>query len=328
MLDCGMARSARRPVWPTSLWLNTPTAHMTIHPLRSILATSDLTDSSDTGLLTAAALASATGADLHACHCVPKPVFPFWEGLVDDDTRNRWSEEARLDLEWQLRRVLGEEPPIASIDVTIGEPAREINERATETSADMIVLGAHRSRGAFDDLLGTTADRVIRTSAVPCLIANRALTQVLRRVLIPIDFSQPSLRALQVGVDLVAAIRGSDAEEPPTIAEILYVSAFASPSYRPMAVEPRLAEHADTARERLAGTRIKVLPRILSAPLPVDGILRAAEQSETDLIILGTHGYSTLGRALLGSVASGVVRTVPFPILLVPPPARDESQPG
>jgi len=299
---------------------------MTIHRLRSILAASDLTDSSDAGLLTASVVASATGADLHACHSVPNPVFPYWDGLVDDGTRKRWIDEARLDLEWQLRRVLGEEQTFASIEVSIGEPAREINERAAETSADLIVLGGHRSRGPLDDLLGTTADRVIRTSTVPCLVANRALPPAVRRVLIPIDFSQPSLRALQVGADLIASIRGDEAEGPPTVVEILFVSAFASPSYRPMAIEPKLAEHAGSVRERLVGTGIKVLPRILSAPLAVDGILRAAEQSEADLIILGTHGYGRLGRALLGSVASGVARTIPFPIILVPPP-RDESIP-
>jgi len=300
---------------------------MTIHPLRSILATSDLTDSSDTGLQTAAALASAAGAELHAFHCVSKPVFPYWDGLVDDSTRERWLEGARLDLEWQLRRVVGDAWPIATMDVDLGEPVQEINERAVETQADMVVLGAHRPRGAFGDLLGTTADRVIRTSAVPCLIANRALTRPLRRVVIPIDFSEPSLRGLQVGIDWLARIGGEDAEGQGAIVEILYISAFASPSYRPMAVEPKLAEHADAAREHLAGTSIKILPRILSAPMPIDGILRAAEQSEADLIILGTHGYGTFGRALLGSVASAVVRTIPFPILLVPPFTRDEPQP-
>jgi len=289
--------------------------------------TSDLTDSSDSGLLTAAAIAAATGARLHAFHCVSKPVFPYWEGLVDDRTRARWLEGARLDLEWQLRRVLGDETPIASLEVQVGEPVHEINQRASETMADVIILGAHRSRAAFDDLLGTTADRVIRTSAVPCLIANRTLTQGLRRVLIPIDFSEPSLRALEVGVDWMASISGETTEGPAAIVEILYVSAFASPSYRPMAVEPKLAERAKAARERLAHTSIKVLPRILSAPMPVDGILRAAEQSQADLIILGTHGFGTLGRALLGSVASAVVRTIPFPILLVPPTTHDEPLP-
>jgi potassium/hydrogen antiporter len=302
---------------PNLLW-----SAMTQHKLRSILATSDLTDSSSAGLVTAAALAAATGAELHAVHCVPKPVFPYWEGVVDESTKERWIDNARLDLEWQLRRVLGDETSVASIDVGIGEPVRIINDRATETSADLIVLGPHRPRGPFDDLVGTTADRVIRTSTVPCLIANRAVVHGLRRVLVPIDFSEPSLHALHQGVNWLLNLEGPSPERP-LIVEILYISAFASPAARPMAVEPRLSQQVEAARERLSARKhIQVVPRILSAPMPVDGILRAAEESETSLIILGTHGFGTIMRALLGSVASAVVRTVPFPILLVPPPSR------
>jgi len=54
--------------------------------------------------------------------------------------------------------------------------------------------------------------------------------------------------------------------------------------------------------------------------LPVDGIQLVAEQMEADLIVLGTHGYGALGRAMIGSVSSSVARTVPFPVMLVPPP--------
>jgi nucleotide-binding universal stress UspA family protein len=288
--------------------------------MRSILATSDLGEDADLALATAAVLATGTGAELHAFHCVPEPVFPFWEGIVDDSTRERWLESARLDLEWQVRRVLGEETRLASLEVRIGAPAREINAAASAVAADLVVLGPHRPRTALDDLLGTTADRVVRTSAVPCLIANQQSRQPLRRVLIPTDFSDPARRALAIGVDWLVAL-GRAADDPsPMLVEILFVSAFASPSARPFAVEPRLAEQARAAQERLPdGARIRVLPRILSAPMPVDGIRRAAEQADTDLIILGTHGYGTLGRALIGSVASAVARTVAFPILLVPP---------
>jgi len=228
---------------------------------------------------------------LHAVHCVPKPVFPYWEGLLDDDTRERWLADARLDLQGQLWRVLGAEPRVASTDVR----------------------------------LGTTADRVVWTAAVPCLITNRPLLERLRRVIIAVDFSKPSLHALREGVNRIASVIGPH-EESALPVEILYVSAFASPSARPVPVDSRLSEQADAARERLAGRgHVEVRPRILSAPLPVDGILRAAEESETSLIILGTHGSGTLARALLGSVASAAARTVPFPLLLVPPPAPGVS---
>ena len=87
-------------------------------------------------------------------------------------------------------------------------------------------------------------------------------------------------------------------------------------------------------RERWSACRILGIdrPAVQGHALSSGAIDRAlpaiADASEADLIILGTHGYGTFGRALLGSVASAVVRTIPFPILLVPPPARDESQPG
>jgi universal stress protein E len=275
------------------------------------------------GVETAAALAAATGAALHAVHCVPKPVFPYWEGLLDEGTRERWLENARLDLEWQLRRVLGPEPPVASLDVGIGEAARHISGRAAETAADLIVLGPHRSRGPFDDLLGSTADRVVRTAAVPCLLANRPLTRGLRRVIVAVDFSEPSAHALRVGLDWVRSVGSATPEDQVTV-EVLYVSAYASPAARPAAVEPRLSREAEAARDRLAPLpNVEVLPRILSAPLPADGVLRAAEEAETSLIVLGTHGYGGLARALLGSVASAVARTVPYPVLLVPPTGGD-----
>jgi nucleotide-binding universal stress UspA family protein len=290
--------------------------------LRRLVVASDLSENSDRGLQAAAALAHAAGAELHVFHCVSQPVFPYWEGLVSDATRETWTTSARTDLEWQVRRVLGDDAAPPRLEVEVGEPAREVGRYAAESGADLLVVGPHEPRTALDDLLGTTADRLIRSAAVPCLVANRPVSPPLRQVLLPVDFSAPSRHAVVVGMDLLGEsllARGDDRE--PTVVEILFVSAFAAAHPRPFAVEPRLAEQVEAARERLpADANVKLLPRILSAPLPVDGILRAAERMRADLIVLGTHGYGTLGRALIGSVASAVARTVPFPVLLVPPP--------
>jgi nucleotide-binding universal stress UspA family protein len=46
-------------------------------------------------------------------------------------------------------------------------------------------------------------------------------------------------------------------------------------------------------------------------------VLRAAEESNCDLIVLGTHGRRGLGRLLMGSVAEQVVRKAPCPVLTV-----------
>jgi nucleotide-binding universal stress UspA family protein len=287
---------------------------------RSVVAASDLNEGSDHALVAGHTVSLATGAPLHVFHCVPQPVFPFWEGLVPEETRQRWVDSARLDLEWQLRRVLDAGPGDARIEVGVGDPTTELNAHAAAAGTNLMVLGPHRSRGPLDDLLGGTADRLLRTSAVPCMIANRPLQVPLRRVLLPTDFSPTARRALEVGMEWVEALLGASPARPACDVHLVYVAAFASPSWRPLAIEPRLAAEAEHARQHLRqGEAVRVVPRIVSAPMPEDGIRRAAEQMDAELVVLGTHGYSTLGRALVGSVASTVARTLDRALLVVPP---------
>ncbi|MCS6976002.1 MAG: universal stress protein [Gemmatales bacterium] len=51
-------------------------------------------------------------------------------------------------------------------------------------------------------------------------------------------------------------------------------------------------------------------------------IVRVAEEIKADMIVLGTHGRSGLGRLLMGSVAEQVVRKAPCPVLTVKSPVR------
>ncbi len=290
--------------------------------LTRILVASDLSEDSDKGLLAAATLAGAANASLHVIHCVPQPVFPYWEGAVSEEVFSGWEKSARTDLEWQVQRVLGEVPHLASIEVRMGEPAHEISTAAATLGADLIVVGPHEPRALFDDLLGTTADRLIRLASVPCLVANKPLNAPLRQVLFPVDFSPPSQHCARAGIDLLSSgLLARGETDAASVVEFLFVSAFAAAQPRLFAVEPHLAAVVEAARERLpADCKAKLLPRILSAPLPVDGIKKAAERMEADLIVLGTHGFGMLGRTLVGSVASSVARQLPFSILLVPPP--------
>jgi nucleotide-binding universal stress UspA family protein len=51
---------------------------------------------------------------------------------------------------------------------------------------------------------------------------------------------------------------------------------------------------------------------------PVDAILDRARQERADLIVMGTHGRTGLSRLLVGSVAEGVLRHAPCPVVVVP----------
>jgi nucleotide-binding universal stress UspA family protein len=81
------------------------------------------------------------------------------------------------------------------------------------------------------------------------------------------------------------------------------------------------AEELAHAHDELARTAA-ALPRkgvtaVIEAGDPADVICRTAERLGADVIVVGSHGRTGLGRLLLGSVSEHVVRHAPCPVLVV-----------
>lgn len=79
----------------------------------------------------------------------------------------------------------------------------------------------------------------------------------------------------------------------------------------------------EEAREKLRqmegqAHRVRVESQVLEGD-PVDMILRAAEETNSDVIVMGTHGRTALARLLMGSVAEEVLRKAPCPVLTSKP---------
>lgn len=81
-----------------------------------------------------------------------------------------------------------------------------------------------------------------------------------------------------------------------------------------------LVEEAKEKLRQLEGQahRVRVESQVLEGD-PVDMILRAAEETSSDLIVMGTHGRRALARLLMGSVAEAVLRKAPCPVLTAKP---------
>jgi nucleotide-binding universal stress UspA family protein len=79
-------------------------------------------------------------------------------------------------------------------------------------------------------------------------------------------------------------------------------------------------ERAD-ARDELARTAAALsstsVTELIEAGAPVDVICRTAEKIGADVIVVGSHGRTGLGRLFLGSVSEHVVRHAPCPVLVV-----------
>ena len=72
----------------------------------------------------------------------------------------------------------------------------------------------------------------------------------------------------------------------------------------------------EAARIRQAGVDSE--PLVVVAESTHDGILRVASERGVQMIVMGTHGRSALGRAVLGSAADRVLRHTEVPLVLVP----------
>ena len=77
----------------------------------------------------------------------------------------------------------------------------------------------------------------------------------------------------------------------------------------------------EAAKERLrkeAGTAAGVtIDTVVVDGRPSSEIVQFAKDNDVDLIVMGTHGRSPLGRAFLGSVADHVIRQADCPVMVV-----------
>jgi nucleotide-binding universal stress UspA family protein len=298
---------------------------MMMKTIRSILVASDLSDGSDEVVRAAAALAALTGAELHLLHSFDLELSPYNpRGPELPNFENR-IQAAELELKEQARRTVPASVKVASMEVVIYAAHRTIQECAQSLKVDLVVLGPHRRKSIGSAFLGSTADRVIRTVEVPCLIVRGPLSLPLRRVLVPFDLSNPARGALDVALEWAAAFRPGGGESPVHPEVVLLhvpprefdVQGF---TFDETVIAPELRREADDAIER-AGTEsvVHVRGEVRWGNTPADEILAMAEEEKIDLLVLATHGRGAVQRALIGSVASGVARRATCPVLLVPP---------
>ncbi len=138
--------------------------------VRSILSPVDFGTGSDHALDTALDLAQALGATVQVLHVYQIPVYGFPDGafLAGPEIATRLSEAAQKGLDGVVQRIAARGIKVVG-HLRQGNPADEICAVAKDLGADLIVLGTHGRKGLAHALMGSVAERVVRTSSVPVL---------------------------------------------------------------------------------------------------------------------------------------------------------------
>lgn len=283
--------------------------------LGTVLVATDLSEGSDAIMRSAAALAAVAGADLRALHVMELEAAPYVELAGVDASFPGRIQSVEGELDQQLSRVLGGRVQ-ASGKVVIDTVHRALLAEAESVGAGVIVLGAHRKRPVADGVLGSTADRVIRNATVPSLVLRGDMSLPLRRVVAPMDFSEPSRAAVSLAADWCRALGdGGELRVVHVVPRVFIGDEF---SIDRGAIEKGLH---DQVTDMLSGSGegIDVTEEVVWGEGVADDIIQYARERDADLLVIGTHGHGAFKRLLIGSVAAHVVRHASGPVLLVPP---------
>ena len=146
----------------------------------------------------------------------------------------------------------------------------------------------------------------------------------LKKILCPLDFSDFSVRALKTAVELADKFNAKIilchiVTDIPTMD-----TAYDAIDYQPQlqniqAFIQEMQTVSNNQLDELARKYVKSVPyeKKVATGMPADEIIRIAEEEKVDLIVLTTHGRTGLSRIFMGSVAEGVTRHAPCPVLSI-----------
>lgn len=275
----------------------------------------DFSERSDRAVRRAMLLANTFGASLSLVH------------VVDDDQPRRIVEAERQAAEALLAeqaRSLREIDGVACASrIVLGDPFEGITAAVQEDDADLLIVGPHRRQALKDVFVGTTAERTIRTSDRPVLMANGVPAGPYRHVLVAVDLSKCS-------GDAVRAVQALALESEAAVSVAHIFDAPASGFLRlASSTEDQIKDYLAEEEERASGElnaflkdlNLKPVQRILKRHQSsvAMSINEAAREASADLIVVSTRGRTGIAKTLLGSVAEEILRISDRDVLAVPP---------
>ena len=226
------------------------------------------------------------------------------QGLLEV-VKNAWDFDADTTLHYVLRE---------------GAPLEELINQATEQNADLVVVG----KSADTNRHQISAKNIIRQTTSNVLLVPENAPTVLERILVPFDFSDHSIRALELAVAVKKSMPSS-----PTI-QVLHI--YQRPDYHPFVLRPTDERVRDNGtRTNLAGFEnflAERLPEIRKHIHPISlekgskniayYLLEKAKEYNSNLIIVGAKGHSKLDLLLMGSTVERLVnKNDSIPMLVV-----------
>ena len=290
------------------------------------LAATDLSAPSRHAAERAAMLARQSGGKLALLHVLEKDALielrrlfaPNAEAL--EQSMHAQARQALAELAAELGRAQPDAQPLR-VDCHLheGTVLTSIAAQAEALGCNLVVVGAHGAGFMRHWLLGATAERLLRKTLQPVLVVKQAPQLGYRKVLVPVDFSHWSLRAI--------ALARSIAPQAPLVLLHACEIPFEGKMRFAGIEEETIQQHRhNIKREALArldelahdaGLTAAQWQPLVAFANPPDYVLEQEEEQGADLIVLGKHGSGMTEELLLGSVTKHVLGQARADVLVV-----------
>lgn len=291
--------------------------------ITKIVVATDFSPASEHAVAQSMHLARHTGAELTLVHAgnlpqaeseVPESVS---NTLEEYETLVRESANADKTALEDLRERLNGQGVSVYHALVDGFPDVGICQAAKQLGAELIVTGTHGRTGIKRFLLGSVAERVARMSETSVLVSrNEAGRGGFKKLLVPTDFTELSLKAVDIALDIAApdaTIELLHCWQLPPQASHRAAEAVLKPILR--AITKDVDEKGQALASRLNGEG-RTIRFHNNRQAAAQGIQDRLAAEDFEIVVMGSHGRRGIQRFFLGSVAEATVRHAEVSVLI------------
>ena len=282
--------------------------------LKHILAATDLSAPARHAAERAAMLATQCGAGLSVVHVAQRAPMERLQQLVTAgslpaDLDQRLLGIARQRLE-QLSDLLKQRHGVqAELKTAVGDLPPTMQAEADAHLCGLVVLGNRGDSVLRHLVLGSTAERLLASATRAMLIVRQTPRTPYRTVLVPVDFSSASLRAIHLAHAIAPTARLCllHAFDLPFEGSLRYAGISEDEIRHYMDAARAQAEQQMQALATSAGLAVHEAQTLVLYGDPTVRILQQEQDLDADLIVMGKHSDNVLERLFVGSVTRRVL---------------------
>ena len=237
-------------------------------------------------------------------------VAPFAPYIVD--FQRSIENETKVALDRVVKKIEGKRSEGIQIkhEVLVGNPAAEIVAYADESNCDLIVIGSHATHG-LNLLLGSVANAVLHKANCDVLtirvcsdetVSSRAHDY--KNILVPSDMEGDSCYVVSKATEVAKLYNGKL-----DVAFVIPMDSISLMTYDTDKVEDDLDKFATA--NGIEGKKSVLIGGIANS------ILEKANENGNDLVVVGSHRRSAIGRFFLGSTANNILHEANIDVLVV-----------